>query len=580
MSNISRIVKIVEDIIYTPTYTLLGIDYKGRVVYHTLEGGFNSIWVLDPSRGKIRLSEKTVHWPGEVSLNGTRVPFTRDVGAGRETQVIGYIDLVNEKEFVLENMEPVRILGFFDTGSEIAFAGASKERISLFLVKKDSVEELARLDSYAHVSFFDGKVITGSGNLRKNPKSSEIFIYDLSSNELKVVTPREGSVNESPIITTSKKLVFESNAYTGDAKELVVYDLYRDRFEKLVFREKDYSEYKPVEHLFYREFNGKLYVIGKKDGRSKLFVDGRVIETPAGTVLNAYPHGELIYFTYTSLKKPTGIYVYDKGVSREVLVSKLPAEVEESFGDIEFVKIKSFDGVEVPTFIFKTRKPRGAFVVYVHGGPWWETADEWNTRIAPLVALGFNIVAPNFRGSTGYGERFRLMDIGDPGGGDLLDVEAATKWALENKLGEKALIWGYSYGGYMTLWAMFQRPDLYECGVAGAPVADWEEMYELSDAVFKEFINILFDNKRELWKQRSPSTYASNLKKPLAIIQPQNDTRTPLKPVLNLVYKLMESGKTFELHVIPEAGHAITTPDKLAIVMTHASIFLDKCVGK
>ncbi len=188
-----------------------------------------------------------------------------------------------------------------------------------------------------------------------------------------------------------------------------------------------------------------------------------------------------------------------------------------------------------------------------------------------------DVVAPNFRGSTGYGEKFRLIDIGDPGGGDLLDVEAVTKWALENKLGERAFIWGYSYGGYMTLWAMFRRPELFKCGVAGAPVADWGEMYELSDAVFRAFINILFDNKRDLWRDRSPSTYTENLKSPLAIIQPQNDSRTPLQPVLHLVEKLMKTGKTFELHVLPDIGHAITTPDKLAQVMIHASAFLDKC---
>jgi dipeptidyl aminopeptidase/acylaminoacyl peptidase len=139
---------------------------------------------------------------------------------------------------------------------------------------------------------------------------------------------------------------------------------------------------------------------------------------------------------------------------------------------------------------------------------------------------------------------------------------------------------GYSYGGYMTLLAMFRYSDLFKCGVAGAPVADWEEMYELSDAVFREFINILFDNRRELWKERSPSTYAENLKNPLCIIEPQNDSRTPLKPVLNLVEKLMKAGKTFELHVLPEAGHAIIVPDKLVWLLTIMLNFFSKCLER
>jgi hypothetical protein len=56
-------------IVYTPTYTLLGVDYRGRAVYQTVEGGFNSIWAYDPATGERRLVSATVHWPGEVSLD-------------------------------------------------------------------------------------------------------------------------------------------------------------------------------------------------------------------------------------------------------------------------------------------------------------------------------------------------------------------------------------------------------------------------------------------------------------------------------------------------------------------------------
>ncbi|MEM1527069.1 MAG: prolyl oligopeptidase family serine peptidase, partial [Ignisphaera sp.] len=93
----------------------------------------------------------------------------------------------------------------------------------------------------------------------------------------------------------------------------------------------------------------------------------------------------------------------------------------------------------------------------------------------------------------------------------------------------------------------------------------------------REFIKMLFDNKKELWKERSPSTKASHLRAPLAIIQPQNDSRTPLKPVLNLVYKLIEHGKTFQLHVVSGIGHAITSLDKLAEVLTYMLSFIEQC---
>jgi dipeptidyl aminopeptidase/acylaminoacyl peptidase len=575
--KLSEVARLVESIVLTPTYRLLGVDYRGRLVYQTMEGGFNSIWVYEPGGDeRRRLSTSVVHWAGEVSLDGRRVPFTRDVGGGRELQVIGFVDLASGEEVVLEDMEPVRVLGFWDTGIEIAFAGATKEKISLYKAGVKGVEELAKLSSYAHVSFFDGRLIVGSGNLRGNPRSSEIFVYDLKEGELKVVTPREGSVNSNPIVNGEGKIVFETDAYSGDVKELALYDPVEGVFTRLDLG-GEYRGFKPVEHLYYRDFNGELYVVGKRDGRSRLFVGGRLVPTPPGTVLNAYPFEGKIYYTYTSLRKPFSIYVYESGGSREVLAPALPGDVEARLGEVEFARVKSPDGVEVPIFLFKSARPRGVALVYVHGGPWAETADAWSPLVAVPVALGFNVVAPNYRGSTGYGERFRLMDIGDPGGGDLLDVESATKWALEKGLGGRAFIWGYSYGGYMTLWAMFNRPGLYECGVAGAPVADWAEMYELSDAVFREFIKILFDNKMGLLKERSPSAYAGNLKSPLTIVQPENDTRTPLKPVLHLAEKLVEAGKTFQLHVIPGIGHAITSQEKLLQLMLYVSLSLDKC---
>ncbi len=580
MRRVEELARIVESIVYTPTYLLLGVDLRGRIVYQTMEGGFNSIWYLDATSGtRRRLTETMIHWPGLVSRNRRRVSFTRDVSGGKELQVIGYIDLEADKEVVFEHMEPVRVLGFADDGEKIAFAGASQKDVALYVVRKDSVEKLVNLNTYAIVTDVSKDFIVGFGNLRRNPRSKELFIHNISTGETEIITPREGSVNENPIILPNGDIIFESNALSGDSKELLVYDFAGRRFKKLVLPYRDYENYKPVENIFYKEFEGKLVVVGKRDGRSKLFIDGKLVETPVGSVLNAFIADGKIYYTFTSLAKPTSIMVYDGNVNREVLSAELPEDIKRSFGEVLFTRVRAPDGVEVPTFIIKSRRNSGinAFVVFIHGGPWWEVADEWNVRIAPLVASGFNVVAPNFRGSTGYGESFRQMDIGDPGGGDLLDVESVTRWALESNLGRRAFIWGYSYGGYMTLWAMASKPDLYECGVAGAPVADWEEMYELSDAVFREFIDILFAGKRELWKQRSPSTYAHNVMKPLCIIQPQNDSRTPLKPVLKFVERLAEHGKTFELHVIPGSGHLITEPAKLAQLLTYMLLFFEKC---
>src|SRR6266487_156830 len=83
----------------------------------------------------------------------------------------------------------------------------------------------------------------------------------------------------------------------------------------------------------------------------------------------------------------------------------------------------------------------------------------------------------------------------------------------------------------MTLMALGKEPELFSCGVAGAPVADWKEMHEVSDALYRGFIEELFDKKLELLSDRSPITYVESVRRPVCIIAAQNDSRTPIKPV-------------------------------------------------
>ncbi|HDI02372.1 MAG TPA: S9 family peptidase, partial [Ignisphaera sp.] len=256
----------------------------------------------------------------------------------------------------------------------------------------------------------------------------------------------------------------------------------------------------------------------------------------------------------------------------------LPEELASRIGRSMFVRYKSFDGLEIPMYVIESSiapKP-GPGIVYVHGGPWAEVRDTWSLMIVSLVVSGFHVLAPNFRGSTGYGDEFRVLDIGDPGGGDLMDIIYARNWAVEHNIvdKDKVAVMGYSYGGYMTYLALGKTPEYWCCGVAGAGIVDWEEMYGLSDAIFRKFIDVLFAQRKEIMKERSPITYVENVRSPLCIIHPQNDTRTPLKPVLRYIAKLLDLGKTFEVHVIPDMGHVIITMDDAVKILLPALIFL------
>ena len=571
--------KIVETLVKIPLYGVIGYT-QGKLVYSSNVEGVEDLWALDLNTKEVtRLTRGGVYGVASIRPTSPLIVYTRDVSKGKELHQVFYTDVQGREEFKFEGLKPRRIWGVEFDGNLIGMSSASEKAIELWMLKPEGEVEKV-YETNAMISVTDigyGKVI-GHGVIKGDPKAYELFIYDLKSSEFIVYTPKEGSVNKSPRVWRDK-ILFATTAF-GDEK-LAIYNLYKDKLEEPVFTYDDYEKYQFTEYVAYDWTpEGKIWFIGKRDGRTKAFIDGKEVPLPEGVTTWLVIVNDRVYATYTSLSRPHSIYEVDMrtGERRLVLGTQLPSEIVSRLGNSYLIRYKSFDNLEIPTFVMEskvTSKP-GPTVIYVHGGPWAEVMDSWSVLITSLVISGYHVVAPNFRGSTGYGEEFRRMDIGDPGGGDLLDIIHAAKWAKESGLASKLAITGYSYGGYMTFLATTKHPEVWDVGVAGAGIVNWEEMYGLSDALFRRFIEILFAGKKELWKERSPITYVENLKVPLCIVHPQNDTRTPLKPILRFVEKLLELGKTFELHVTPDMGHAIIKVDDVFKIVLPTVLFLDK----
>jgi dipeptidyl aminopeptidase/acylaminoacyl peptidase len=226
------------------------------------------------------------------------------------------------------------------------------------------------------------------------------------------------------------------------------------------------------------------------------------------------------------------------------------------------VTVRAPDGTPVHCWVVEGagEAPRPGVVV-VHGGPTWATLDSFRRDTSALAMAGFTVIAPNFRGSTGYGPAFRKANIGDLGGGDLEDCLAAARWlaARPDVDGRRIAIYGGSYGGYMTLWAMVRAPELFACGAAAVPVADWVDDYELADPSFRYFDEFFFGGspaeKPGLYRDRSPITFVDRLSAPLFITHGRNDSRCPFPPVERFVEKALELGQLVEFDVQEDEGH-------------------------
>jgi len=230
----------------------------------------------------------------------------------------------------------------------------------------------------------------------------------------------------------------------------------------------------------------------------------------------------------------------------------------------QLVAYRSFDGQLISAFVWVPfnlkRDGAAAAVVMPHGGPTGQTADYFNGRAELLASRGFVVIAPNVRGSTGYGMSFQNANIKDLGGGDLKDEIAgvdflkATGFIDPKRVG----IWGGSYGGYMTLMAIGKTPGVWSAAVDEYGILNWLTMLQHEDPSLQEYEKGLLGDPvkdRAIYEASSPLRYIRDETAPLLVLQGDNDIRVPREEAEQVVSILKAEGRTVDAVYYPEEGH-------------------------
>ena len=154
----------------------------------------------------------------------------------------------------------------------------------------------------------------------------------------------------------------------------------------------------------------------------------------------------------------------------------------------------SFDGTLVSAVVTMPynlkRNGRIPAIVLPHGGPTSQTNDNFSRYAAAFASRGYVVIAPNFRGSTGYGKAFQDANFKDLGGGDLKDTVAAKSVSGGNpatSISKRVGIFGGSYGGFMTLMAIGRTPDEFAAAVQWFGIINWRTMYRDQDEQLKAY---------------------------------------------------------------------------------------------
>jgi dipeptidyl aminopeptidase/acylaminoacyl peptidase len=206
-------------------------------------------------------------------------------------------------------------------------------------------------------------------------------------------------------------------------------------------------------------------------------------------------------------------------------------------------------------------------IMLVHGGPTAQDADMFVPQVQAWVDHGFAVALVNYRGSAGYDKAWQDAVQGDPGRPEIEDVVAGRDDLIASGVAdpERVVIAGASWGGYITLQTIGTVPDGWRAALAVVPVADYVAAYEDESEGLQAFDRSLFGGSPaevpELYRDRSPITHVERVRTPVLLMVGENDTRCPLRQVLNYADRLTELGKPFELDRF-DAGHGALVIDE------------------
>ncbi len=293
----------------------------------------------------------------------------------------------------------------------------------------------------------------------------------------------------------------------------------------------------------------------------------RLTEAPGTHSVSMSPTCDYYLDSASSLTAPLNrvLHAKDGKTVATYMVADRAATDELEILPTEIMKVPAPDG---GLFYARLIKPAGftagkkyPAIVMIYGGPGSQTVrDAWSgaTWDQALAVRGYAIWQLDNRGSTGRGHRWQSSIFHNLGAAELEDQKVGVRYLESLGFVDPARvgIFGWSYGGYMTLYALCNAPDLFHAGIAGAPVTDWRNY----DTIYTERYMGLPQDNEDGYKSSSVAAKASNLTAKLLIVHNFGDDNVHFQNTLQMADALERAGKQFEMMVYPQKAHSVTGP--------------------
>jgi dipeptidyl aminopeptidase/acylaminoacyl peptidase len=544
-----------------------------RIVYESTESGVWQVHSWDVASGARR--QVTDHpvgvVTGSISVDGADVLWWQDESGDESGWWCGTPFAGGEPRRFLDGIPVGWNEGFAQAPGVVAASVSDRDGFAVYLsIDEDPAKEIVRRTDWLRVSGADGGFNRGGlsadgtllclqhceggdmlhpalrvidpltsavvADLRDDGKSLSTTAWSPVEGDGRVVVLHERSGEQAPAIWSPSTGAW-SDLETGLTGEVVALDWWPD--------------------------GSALLLANLVEGRHRLFRFDL-----AGKALTAveHPEGQIS----GGLVRPDGTvwYRWANGANAPRIMDDRGREVLRAEGDrarigrpyVSF-RFENPHGQSVHGF-YVTPEGDGPFPILVrpHGGPTWLDEDRWSPEVQAYVDAGFAVAMINYRGSTGYGAEWRDALIGDIGGPEPEDLNAGLAWLVDRGIADpgRAVIGGWSWGGYLTLMELGKHPDLWVCGIAGIPVGDYEMSYDDMSPVLQAYDRALLGGTPaevpDLMRDRNPIYFADDVRAPVLFIIGENDSRCPYRQAKAYVDRLASRGHPHQVYLFG-TGH-------------------------
>jgi dipeptidyl aminopeptidase/acylaminoacyl peptidase len=313
----------------------------------------------------------------------------------------------------------------------------------------------------------------------------------------------------------------------------------------------------------------------------------RTLATPLGA---AFPteftrDGKRLALVESHPDEPADVYLADvaTGAVTPLRRDARPGLPTAAPMKVSIEPLRSPDGLTIPVNLYLPGELQGKLptLVMIHGGPTGSAFLRWNPATRFYSQLGYAIVEPNIRGSDGFGVAFASADNKEKRAFALADVELVNRWARAQPWcdGERLVIGGGSYGGYMTLLALGRQPDLWSAGLDVSGMSDLRSMERLEDQAIRVYDETEFGvlgKEDALLYDWSPLKYVDAIRAPVFVYQGVGDPITPQNEADQMVKALRSRGVPVEYMLVANEGHGLTRRDNNATYLARTARFLEE----